>query len=311
MCNQLPTSVRYVKNGKGGQWWKAAQMNGQVHLGWKEIPHELLLNADFAIIEQKVKDEYGSRRVRQEVNALHYLLDAPSQYIWVTFEEGCMWWCTVQDGVIVNSGGETTEKGHFWLNCNRRWSKSSLKGKLFAISDLPGTVTTVAGFRAAVCKPKYWESILRLINGEADPRVAKAAEARREYELAVRAVVQRIGWKDFEHLIDLILTRSGWDRISSLGNIQEGIDMEVENGATDEIAFVQVKSQADQKELDKYVERFNKRRDRCARMIFAVHTPNGTLTAPANMPVQLWTGERVAKLVVRAGLGKWVENRLA
>jgi hypothetical protein len=46
-------------------------------------------------------------------------------------------------------------------------------------------------------------------------------------------------------------------------------------------------------------------------MIFAVHSPVGKITAPpANSSVQLWTGERIADLVVRLGLGEWIERKL-
>ena len=38
MIVSLPDSVRYVKNGPGGQWWKTAKANGQMHLGWRNIP---------------------------------------------------------------------------------------------------------------------------------------------------------------------------------------------------------------------------------------------------------------------------------
>jgi len=312
MCNKLPTSVRYVKNGTRSQWWQAAQTNGQVHLGWDYVPHELLLKADFAKIEQRVKDYYGSRPgAAQQFNALRDLLDTPSQHIWVTFEDGCMWWCTVHKGITVNPAGQTTEKGYFWLNCDRRWSKTSFKGKPLAISNLPGTVTATAGFRATVCRPRGWESILRLIKDEPDPDATKAKEARRDYELAVNKIVKRLSPQDFEHLIDLILARTGWDRISRVGKTQEGIDVEAENPTAGEIAFVQVKSSATQEVLNDYVKRFTQRRDHYARMIFAVHSPSSKLTPPADLPVQLWTGERVAELVVRLGLGKWVEDKLA
>jgi hypothetical protein len=80
---------------------------------------------------------------------------------------------------------------------------------------------------------------------------------------------------------------------------------------SDEIAFVQVKSSAAQGVLDEYVKQFKDQRDRYARMIFAVHSPIGELTAPADLPVQLWACDRVAALVVYTGLGEWVESRLA
>jgi hypothetical protein len=95
-------------------------------------------------------------------------------------------------------------------------------------------------------------------------------------------------------LPDLILARTGWEGISNLGETQEGIDLEAENPTAAEIAFVQVKSTANQKVLDDYGERFSKRRERHARMIFAVHSPSGKLTVSSGIPVQLWTGQRVS-----------------
>ena len=190
--------------------------------------------------------------------------------------------------------------------------ESFLKGRLLAISDLPGTATITGGFKGTVCTPTYWQTMIRIIQDEKDPDAAKAAEARGDYERAIHKMVTRLSWRDFEQLIDLILARTGWVRISTLGRTREGIDVEAENLAAREMAFVQVKSSATQEVLNDYVERFKGRRDFYARMIFAVHTPKGKLTPPADLPaVQLWTGDRVAHLVVRLGLGEWVESRLA
>jgi hypothetical protein len=74
---------------------------------------------------------------------------------------------------------------------------------------------------------------------------------------------------------------------------------------------VQVKGSANQQVLNDYIERFKERREIYARMIFAVHSPTGNLTVPIDYPIQVWTGDRLAQLVVRLGLGTWVETRLA
>jgi hypothetical protein len=310
----IPNSVRYVKNGRGGQWWQAARTGGQIHLGWKCVPRNLLLTPDLPRIRQIIKTEFGPRPgATQDFNALRDLLEAPSKHVWVTFEDGCMWWCTALDGAIVNPDGESLEKGNFWLACSRPWSNRTLNGRLLAIPDLPGTVTTTGGFKATVCTPKAWEAILRIIQDKKDPDAANAADTRNDYEQAVLRMVRRLSPRDFEELIDHILGRTGWARISTLGKTQEGIDLEAQNLAVGEIAFVQVKGSATQKVLNEYVEKFKERRDRYARMIFAVHSPGGKLSPPAELPwaVQVWTGERVARLVVRLGLGEWVESRIA
>lgn len=313
MPHKLPTSVRYVKNGKGGRWWRAAKANNQVHLGWKSIPHELLLKPDFSKIEQHLRAYFGARKgATQDLNQLRDLLESPSKHVWITFQDGFMWWCTVRDGASVNPNRESLQRGNFWLTCERNWSNRSLHGKLLAISDLPGTVTRTAGFQGTVCTPKGWQAILRIIQGHRDANAVRTAEARGNYERAVHAMIKRLSWKDFEQLIDLILARTGWIRISTLGKSREGIDIEAENLTASEIAFVQVKSSATQKVLNDYVDRFQKRRDFYARMIFAVHSPSGKLSPPADLPaVHLWTCDRLAQLVVRLGLAEWVESKLA
>lgn len=309
---ELPASVRYVKNGRGSQWWPESKVNGEVHLGWKNVPKDLLSKPDFAQIEKFLRSKSENQKgVTQDFNALRTLLDSPSKHLWVTFEDGFMWWCTVRDGAVVNPNGEGDRRGNFWLVCDRKWSDESIKGKKLVMRNLPGTVTRTAGFRATVCEPMGQEAILRIIRGEIDADVTKSESARGAYTKAVLKLIERLPWQDFEDLISLILDRTGWRRISAHNPISEGTDVDAENPATGEVAFVQVKSVADQGVLNDYVDRFKKRSD-CARMIFAVHTPKGTLVPPPEFPtVHLWTGDRIAELVVRLGLGDWLEDRFA
>ena len=221
-----------------------------------------------------------------------------------------MWWCMVRNGVETNPDIETNERGHFWLTCQSPWSNHSIDNKRHLVtSELPGIVVAVAGYQATVCEPKGWKEVLRIIRNEEDEDARVAALARQTYEDAVAKLVARLGDKDFELLIDLILSRTGWARLAKLGGATEGIDVEVENVSSDEIAFVQVKSTASQSVLDDYVSRFNARRDRYHRMIFAVHSPKGALTPPAGQLVSIWTGKEIARRVVKLGLGDWVATR--
>jgi hypothetical protein len=307
----LPSSVRYVKNGRGGQWWPMAKANGQLHSGWSNIPDSVLRDGDMAAIQKIIRNEFaGKVGAIQDFNALRTLLDRPSEHIWVTFQDGCMWWCTVKDGIEINPDGETKDRGHFWVTCDQPWSDHSVHGRHLATANLPGIVTMVAGFQATICKPKGWKEILRIIRDDEDTDVAAAAQTREAYEIAVAKLIARLRPKDFELLIDLILSRTWWVRLATLGGTTEGIDVEAENVAADEIAFGQVKSAAGQGILDKYIAIFGEQRERYQRMIFAVHTPTGPLTPPPGQPVQVWTGGRIARLVVRHGLGEWVGSRV-
>ncbi len=74
---------------------------------------------------------------------------------------------------------------------------------------------------------------------------------------------------------------------------------------------MQVKAEADQAVLDDYLARFRER-THYDRMIFAVHSPRGTIVSPSDdRRVQVWEGNRLAELVMRLGLGEWVERKLA
>ncbi len=139
-------------------------------LGWKGMPPELLLKPDFTEIKRRMTEQYGSKRgATQDFNQLRDLLDKPSRHVWITLEDRYLWWCTVVDGATVNPDGESMKRGNFWLTCNRPWSNRSVDGKLLAMTDLPGTVTTVAGFKGTVCTPRAWQEILRIIRDEKDP----------------------------------------------------------------------------------------------------------------------------------------------
>lgn len=311
------TSVLYIKNGEHGKWWNAARDNGQVHAGWSDIPDRLLIQPDYEAIKRIEIEIYthlgkphGSAVA--DANALWRLLDKPSQHIWITFEEGCLWWCTVHDRAVINPNGQSDHSGHFWLVCDRNWSNKSLVTKRrLAVAILPGTVAATSGFRATVAKPKASDAILRLIGDERDADAVIASDARITYQAAIGTMIKRLHWRDFELLVDLIFARTGWTRISVLGGTQKGIDLEVENPAVQEIAFVQVKSAAGQGEFNIYYQKFQEQRIRYARMIFAVHTPEGALNPPDDPRVQIWADDRVAQLALRLGLGEWIEGRLA
>jgi hypothetical protein len=306
----LPQSVRYVKNGERGRWWSTAKARNEMHLGWRSIPHDLLLRAELDSIERLLREQYGPKLgATQDFNMLRTLLDRPSQHLWITFEEGCLWWCTVRDDIHVNDVGNDA-LGNFWLECDQPWRNTSIGGRHLATANLPGSVTTTAGFRATVCEPRGAADILRIIRDEQDSDVIAADDAKEIYQAAIEKIVTRLRERDFELLIDLILARTGWVRLAKLGGTTEGIDIEAENVSVNEVAFVQVKSTADQAVLNDYVSRFDARRGRYDRMIFAVHSPRGTLQAPADKPVQVWTRADIARLVVQLGLGDWVASKI-
>ena len=183
MCPiMFPQSVRYVKNGEGGKWWGAAKARGQIHFGWWFGP--VISSTSVTYTDRScIRDRYKTRGVATaDFNAIKLAFENPSPHIWVTFEDGYLWWCTVRDGVSVNADkSKKKTEGSFWLTCNRPWSNYSIGGAL-ARADLPGTVGAVAGFRATICEPTGWPDILRVVQDKTNPDAVAAAESRRHIQ---------------------------------------------------------------------------------------------------------------------------------
>jgi Restriction endonuclease len=116
--------------------------------------------------------------------------------------------------------------------------------------------SAVAGFPGTVREPAGSRDILRVIHNEEDEDARVATLARAGYEGSIAKLVTRLREKDFELLVDLILTRTGFPRLAELGRTREGIDIETQNATSGEIAFVQVKSSATQAVLNEYISRF-------------------------------------------------------
>jgi hypothetical protein len=150
--------------------------------------------------------------------------------------------------------------------------------------------------------------VLRIINDQTDPRVKEALACREALVQSLEKVIDRLYWKDFETLVDLIFQRSGWPRISRVGGNQQLIEFELENPVTGERSFAQVKSQAGQQTLDEYVEHFE-RDTSYKNMFFVCHTAKGDLHTE-HPDVIVWTGPKVAEMAVKTGLADWVLEKV-
>ena len=116
-------------------------------------------------------------------------------------------------------------------------------------------------------------------------------------------------WQDFELLVDLVFSRSGWRRIGVMGRVQKTVDLELILPTTEERAFVQVKSQASNDDLQEYADRFDQA-DIYDRMFFVWHT--GTITAgDAFDSITLVDPERLSRMVLDAGLASWLREKVS
>jgi hypothetical protein len=229
--------------------------------------------------------------------------------LWITFAQDHLWWTFASPMVtwIKNEQSKTAERSRKSIG---GWRNTDIHGVPLRLDALSTKLTKVGAYRRTICDVAAREYLLRRINGVEEPVAAKSIAARAAIIDALTDALSNLHWKDFETLVDIIFTRSGWHRVSALGETQKTVDLEIEQATTGELAAVQVKSAANQKTLDNYIDRIEES-DRYDRFFFVCHSPKGHLLPPDGRPdIHVWTGERLANTVLRVGLLDWVLERV-
>jgi hypothetical protein len=138
------------------------------------------------------------------------------------------------------------------------------------------------------------------------PDVQAAATNLESLKASVAPLIQRLHWKDFELLVDLILTRAGWQRLSPLGKTEKSIDLEMLLPVSGRRAFVQVKSSAALQELKDYTTQY-RAMEQYDEMLFIVHTTDPSLREYAKAEEVTFLGlEEITSLAVDSGLTQWL-----
>lgn len=151
--------------------------------------------------------------------------------------------------------------------------------------------------------------VLRKINDEKSPEIIDAETAEAQYLKAITSLCSLLTWQDFELLVDLIFSASGWRRTGSLGRTQKTVDIELELPTTGERAFVQVKSVAEESVFSDYLSQFQTS-DSYDRMFFVWH--RGTLSEDLTFERVTMIGPtRLAQLILDTGLARWLKNKVS
>lgn len=303
--------VRYIKLGPGGAFARACIESGVVALAFPTIPHELCIRRDWEGVRRLfLESGKGSAKAKDHVRELRAFYELGSETLWVTFAEGLLWWAYAEAEVTWHEAAKAE------LPRQRKvigqWRSTNAKGQPLKVSGLSTRLTRVSAYRSTVCSIEDRDYLAAKLNAQEIPLVAEAMAARDAQTAIAIKLIQRLHEKDFELLVDLIFAQSGWRRVSVLGETEKDVDLLVEQIATGERAFVQVKSSATPAVLDDYIDRF-RAYPGVDRMVFACHSPSTALTAHKATPpagADLWFAETLAHKAVRAGLFDWLIERV-
>ena len=297
--------ARYIKLGKRGSYEDTCLDQGILRLGFYDISHEAALKDDTEKMKTHAAVRHSSPSKRTDiVRQVSDFYQLGGDVLWITFVNGRLYWCFAEKGVEwVETPPDGAVKPYRIRRCKTAWRDSDINGAPLYISELSGKFTKVASYQSSLCRVKEFEYLIRKINGQEIPEVAEARKLKPQILDTIIALMRLLDPRDFELLVELIFSNSGWRRTGVLGGPQKTVDLELTLPSTGEHAFVQVKSQTRQAEFKNYLRRFERRAE--TRMFYAYHTAKRPLTAPDQGCVLLGP-ERLAEMVLDAGLYDWL-----
>jgi hypothetical protein len=298
------SEVNFIKLGSGGEWEKECLREGTILFGYRETPHELCVSGDWEgvwTIWNEIRGDGGT--ATRDTKQIRTFYESDEQSIFITFAGGVLHWCRpVGEVEVLSDGGRRRQTVD-------GWHSTTVGGTPLTTDRLSGDLLKVQMFRGTICQVKAAQYLLRKLNDELSPEVAAAEEAEHALINAITGLMRLLTWQDFELLVDLIFSSSGWRRVSVVGRTQKTLDLELLLPTTGERAFVQIKSFANPSDLREYIERFNGMTV-YNKMFFVWHS--GDLTAvPPPQGVTLIGPKRLSGMVLDAGLSSWLREKVS
>ena len=307
-----PDKVRYIKLGRDCKWEESCIAENTIRLGYDQSPNEPSLHQESLKGEWDVVREYwlnvrngDAGTATRDVNQIRSFYELGEEDIWITFYKRKLYWCKASSEVIELEDRSRIRK------VIGAWSSTDKYGRDLRIENLDGRLAMKQSFQGTICtvEDDIKDYLIHKINGETIPAVKRSKEILKSLESTITELIQGLGWKDFEILVDLIFARSGWQRFSVLGKTQKDIDLEVYLPTNQKTAFVQIKSTTTVSEIQKYIDIY-KSYEQYDEMYFIFHS--GTISPDRFKDldkVHIWGVGRVANLVVNLGLVEWLINK--
>ncbi len=302
----------YIKLGESGKWADSSIKENKARIGWPEQKRSDINARKWGKIQKQIQNEKVRNGVLNrgsattDCNALKLFTESTDRDVWITFHQSHLWWCQPAKGEVEQDSDSKYRK------VKTAWSNVDVTGNELLIERLPGVIYQLQRFQGTICRVKEVIVLRRLINHEFSPEHDAVATSKKCLISDIERGLKGLTPKEFELLVDLVFTRSGWRRISVVGKSKEYSDFDLEDPITHDMYSVQVKSKANEKDFKIYRDAFRGRSYR--RLFFVVHTPQGKLgnvkIADNQDDVKLMLGGDIAEKVVDLGLVDWLKDRI-
>ena len=301
-----PCCVRYIKLGAGGVWEAECLERGIMRIDFgienAERFDQCRTGRWNDLFESFIAEGTNKGTATRFTREVRLFFEDDGSTLWITFVGERLCW-----GFIDNASPAPHADGDgVWRPIARGWRWSDLNGEELTKDRLSGALTKLAAYRGTSCGVDQADYIVRRINGTKPPAVERALVASLEMKKATLGLMRLLHPRDFELLVDLVFTTSGWRRVGTVGKTQKTLDLDLVLPSTGERAFVQVKSKTTSQELTEYVATLED--SPFDRMFYVFHSGEATT---GDERVSVIGPESLADLVMDAGLVAWLIRKVS
>ena len=297
-----PAHVRYIKLGEAGKWEKECLEKGIIRFGFGSSSpsrYPLCQAGRWNKLSQSFLAEGKSKGTATRfTNETRLFFEDDGSTLWITFVGERLYWGLLERG----APKPHRDGGGVWRPVAGGWRCTDLNGEELTKERLSGALTKLAAYRGTSCEVDVSGYAVNRINGRKTPEVERAVTAVRKLKTAVLELMRLLGPRDFELLVELVFSTSGWRRQGIVGKTQKTLDLDLVLPSTGERAFVQIKSKTTSAELAEYVEMIDQLGP-YDRMFYVYHSGEANTEDERVIVVE---PEKLAELVVDAGLANWL-----
>lgn len=302
-----PSRVRYIKLGHKGKWEPECLSQGIIRLGFG-MANPARFDACRKCQWDELKVSFAAEgkdlgTTTNFTNQVRLFFEDDGSTLWLTFIGEQLCWGFLAPG----APAPHADQDGVWRTVAGGWKKTDRNGEPLTKNRLAGTLTKLAGYRGASCDVDVADYATRRINGLKTPAVERAVTALAELKEAVLGMIRLLGPKDFEILVELVFSTSGWRRQGIVGGTEPTRDLDLVLPSTGERAFVQIKSRASPALLTEYLTKFEGL-SIFDLMFFAFHSGDAQTDDDR---VTVIGPEKLAEMTMEAGLAGWLLRKVS
>ncbi len=221
--------VRYIKLGAGGSWEKECLDKGIVRFGFDSASARrfpLCRAKQWDQLKQSfITDKKSKGTATRFTNETRIFFEDTGSTLWITFNGAQLQW-----GILTADPPKPHPDGDgVYRTVKDGWRRTDVNGEPLTKERLSGALTKVANYQGTTCSldADVADYVRRRINGQKTLQVERAVAAIKEMQASALDLMKLLGWRDFETLVDLVFTSSGWRRLGIVGGTEKTRDIDL------------------------------------------------------------------------------------